>query len=76
MGQTIAEAIWEEGCIKGEAKGELRRAKRVMKELLESRFGALPEQVLSDIESCTDDERLHAASLRIFRLEKLEDFQL
>ncbi|HZU39381.1 MAG TPA: Rpn family recombination-promoting nuclease/putative transposase [Gemmataceae bacterium] len=69
MGQTIAEAIWEEGRLKGEAdgelKGELKALRRTLRQLLTARFGTLPEAVAARIENCSDVDRLTAAIVRV-----------
>jgi hypothetical protein len=76
MGQTIAEAIWEEGRSKGQGEGELSHARRMLRQLLTRRFGPLPEDVLQRIEAATDVERLTASGLEVLSMEKLDDLQL
>jgi predicted transposase YdaD len=80
VGQTIAEAIWEEGRLKGHAEGrsegELSASRRLLRQLLEKRFGALPEAVLQRIESATDVERLTTATLEVLHMVTVEDLQL
>jgi hypothetical protein len=72
MGQTIAEAIWEEGVL----KGQLEATREILQILLSGRFGPLPEGMLLRIESCTDLQRLKAAVLQVARLDKPVDLQL
>jgi hypothetical protein len=72
MGQTIAESIWEEGRL----KGELTIARRLVRQLLADRFGAVPEEVVQRIESATDVDRLTAAALQVSRIATPEDLQL
>ena len=66
MGQTIAESIWEEGRLKGEADGELKGALKALRgtlrRALTERFGAVLETVGGRIESCSDVERLRRPS--------------
>jgi hypothetical protein len=79
MGQTIAEAIWEEGLLKGRTEGELRalRALRgALRSLLVKRFGPLPESVNQAIEGATDLERLERAFQKALDVEKLADLEL
>jgi hypothetical protein len=54
----------------------LRTRRDVLRELLEERFGTLPEGILQRIESCEEVSRLQAAARQVLRLEKLDDFQL
>jgi hypothetical protein len=72
MGQTIAEAIWEEGWLKGETAG----ARRVLRAYLTARFGQLLDPIVQRIESCTDLDRLTAAVQQVANLDKPEDLQL
>jgi hypothetical protein len=76
MGQTIGEAIWEEGWLKGHSEGELKVARRMLRQLLTDRFGEVPEAVVQRIESATDVDRLTAAALRVSRIDNPEDLQL
>jgi hypothetical protein len=72
MAQTIAEAWMEEGM----AKGELRNARTLLRELLEYHFDPLPEALIQRINATTDIDRLHAAFRQALALEKLEDLRL
>ncbi len=74
--QTIAEAIFEEGWIKGYAAGELRITRLYLKRLLEQRFGPLPDPIIRDLETCEDIGRLNVAFKAVLHLDKLEDFRL
>jgi hypothetical protein len=80
MGQTIAEAIWEEGRLKGhsegEAAGELRLARRMLRQLLEERFGSVSETVSQRIDNATDVDRLAAAALQVRHLISADELQL
>jgi hypothetical protein len=77
MGQTIAEAIWEESRLKGRSEGEsqggLRAARRMLRQLLTTRFGTVPDEVVQRIETCTDLDHLMAAAQQILSLDKPED---
>jgi hypothetical protein len=75
MGQTIAESIWEEGWLKGRSEGELQVARRLLRQLLADRFGAVPEAVVQRIDSVTDVDRLTAAALQVSRIAAPEDLQ-
>jgi flagellar biosynthesis/type III secretory pathway protein FliH len=80
MGQTIAEAIWEEGRAKGLSEGlsegELAASRRILRQLLEDHFGAVSETVLQCIGNATDVDRLTAAARQVSRLAKPDDLQL
>ncbi len=76
MGQTIGEAIWEEGRLKGESTGELRASRRMLRQLLAARFSSVPEEVAQRIESCTDLDRLMAAAQQVLGLDKPEHLRL
>jgi hypothetical protein len=72
MAQTIAEHLMEQG----EARGMVREARRIVRLLLEVRFGPLPEAVLQRIEACNEVEKLEEAGLSSPQLQKLDDLQL
>ncbi len=72
MGQTIGEAIWEEG----RQKGELQSLRLAVRGLLADRFGDVPEAVLQRVEHCTDFDRLMAAVVRVPHLPTPEDLQV
>jgi hypothetical protein len=75
MSQTIAESIFEEGLTKGKMEG-LNIVRGILKQILEKRFGPLPEKINGDLENCTEIERLNAAIDGALGLDKLEDFHL
>jgi hypothetical protein len=80
MAQTIAEAWMEEGHAKGLTEGltegQLKEARTLLRQLLEGRFGALPEALVQQINATTELARLHNAVLQILRIGKLEDLTL
>jgi hypothetical protein len=76
MGQTIAEAIWEEGWLMGASVGALKVARQMLRQFLIGKFGTLPEAVGQRLESCTDLDRLMAAAEQAVSLDKPEDLQL
>jgi hypothetical protein len=80
MGQTIAEALIEEGMAKGiekgMEKGALLEARELLRQLLEERFGVLPEALRQQIEGATDLPRLRAACRQFLNLAKLDDLVL
>jgi hypothetical protein len=80
VGQTIAEALIQEGEARGEAigraKGELQATRRLLQHLLSSQFGPLPESLVQQIEATADLERLEAAVIQTPRLKSLQELQL
>jgi hypothetical protein len=76
MGQTIAEALIEEGLQKGFDKGELLTSKKILRQLLEERFGTVPESLLQQIDQATDPARLQAATLQVRHLQTPDELRL
>jgi Domain of unknown function (DUF4351) len=74
MGQTIAEAIWEEGLLKGRSEG-LSASRRLVRQLLAKRFGTVPDAIIQRIENTTDLDRLTAAALQVLDIAAPEDLQ-
>jgi hypothetical protein len=72
MGQTIAEAIWEEG----QVAGELRTAREMLRVFLTHRFGPLPEAVSQAIDRATEVARLRSAFQKALNLDQLTDFEV
>jgi hypothetical protein len=72
MSMTIAESLIAEG----EGRGELRNARRFLRDVLEGRFGELPETLKQQIELMTDPERLRAAHNQSWRIKSLDELQL
>ncbi len=72
MGQTIAEAIWEEGW----TKGQVEVARRLLRQLLSHRFGTVPETVLQRIDHANDVERLTAAAVQVLHIASAEDLAI
>jgi hypothetical protein len=58
------------------AKAELLLSRRMLKRLLEKRFGPLPEELLERIDNCQDLARLEAAVVEGWNLEKMGDLRL
>jgi hypothetical protein len=72
MGQTIADALIEEGL----DKGRLLTLKELLRQLLEDRFGSLPANLLQQIDQATDPERLRAAALQVRHLHTPDELRL
>jgi hypothetical protein len=76
MTQTIAEAWIAEGEARGRVEGELRATRKLLRQLLEDRFGPLPEALVQRIEASTELERLEAAVRQAPRVPGLEQLSL
>jgi hypothetical protein len=50
-------------------------SRTILRELLEDRFGALPEALTQRIEATTDPEQLLAAARQVSHLGQLDDLQ-
>jgi hypothetical protein len=72
MGQTIAEALIDEGL----NKGRLLTLKELLRRLLEKRFGPVPESILQQIDQATDPERLQSAVLEVGELQMPDGLRL
>jgi hypothetical protein len=72
MGQTIAEALIEEGI----EKGQLLASRDTLKRLLSQRFGALPEPLVQRIEGVFDLSRLNDALDQVLRINSLDELKL
>ena len=72
MGQTIAEALIDEGL----NKGRLLTLKELLRRLLEKRFGTVPESILHQIDQATDPERLQSAVLEVGELQTPDELRL
>jgi hypothetical protein len=77
MGKTIAEALIERGARKGKREGErtggLRARQQTLLRQLGRRFGELPPDVVTTIESTGDIERLDGWLDRFATATRLED---
>jgi len=72
MTQTIADALREEGL----KEGELRSTRKVLRQALTIRFGAVPEELDRRIEAITDQEQLAAAIHKVYQGAAVEELQL
>ena len=76
MGQTIAESLIEEGRVDGIREGQLLHARATLRQLLEDRFGTLPESLIQRIDNTADLNRLQNAIRQVYRVGKLDDLPL
>lgn len=71
QGMLIGEA---KGRAEGEAKGRVEGIGLALRDLLEARFGSLPQDVISSITSSSDSEILRKLMLFAFHAESLQAF--
>jgi hypothetical protein len=72
----VAWKTWEDAVReRGEASGELRARRAVLRELLEEKFGPLPDGLIQRIESI-DLDRLRAAIRQVLRVQSLDELAL
>lgn len=71
QGMLIGEA---KGRVEGEAKGRVEGIGLALRDLLEARFGTLPQDVISSITSSSDSEILRKLMLFAFHAESLQAF--
>ena len=62
------------GRVEGEAKGRVEGIGLALRDLLEARFGTLPQDVISSITSSSDSEILRKLMLFAFHAESLQAF--
>lgn len=72
MTQTIAEALYEEGIV----KGQLLNARTILRRLLTKRFQTLPEAVIQRIDATSDLERLQACIEQVSEMRTLDELRL
>jgi hypothetical protein len=72
LGPTLVELTLAEG----ERKGELRSARKLLRALLEDRFGVVPDALLQRIDASTDLEHLQTAVRQVYQIQKLDDLPL
>jgi hypothetical protein len=80
MSQQV-EQTWDEWAkthytAEGEKTGELRAERRVLRAMLEDRFGALPEALVQRIEATEDLQQLEACCRQVVRIQSLDELQL
>lgn len=64
----------QQGMLIGEAKGRVEGIGLALRDLLEARFGTLPQDVISSITSSSDSEILRKLMLFAFHAESLQAF--
>jgi hypothetical protein len=72
MSQTMADYLLEQG----EARGELRSLRRMLRWILEQDSGPLSEAALQRIEACNDVQKLEEATRKAHQGQKWEDLHL
>ena len=64
----------KQGVVIGEARGEAKGIGLALRDLLEARFGSLPQSVTSYIAGSSDSNALRKLTLSAYRAESLETF--
>jgi hypothetical protein len=72
MGQTIADALREEG----KKEGALQFAQETLIGVLCEKFGRVPRALQQQIKATTDIARLRAGVYQVVKVDSLHDFQL
>ena len=72
MAQTIAEALMQQG----EERAQLRSARKAVQDVLEERFGSVPEEVKQRIAAATDLERLWKAHRQAVKIDAPDSIEL
>jgi hypothetical protein len=76
MSQTVQQT-WEQWMLEqGEAKGKILAKRETLRDLLEERFGPLPEAVAQRVEAITDFDRLRALLRQVVHIQALDELQL
>jgi hypothetical protein len=72
MAQTIADALRDEGKV----EGQLRHARDILRDLLEEKFGSLPQTLLQRIDASNDLGRLNQAIRCVSRMNSVDELQI
>jgi hypothetical protein len=73
---VIESTVANEFIALGKSKGALENCRAILRDLLEDRFGPLPEALRQRIEAATDLERLRAVVRQVHSLQSLDQLQL
>lgn len=72
VAQTIADALRDEGKV----EGQLRQARDILRDLLEEKFGSLPQLLLQRINTSNDLGRLNLAIRCVSRMNAVDELQI
>jgi hypothetical protein len=70
---NMSEPTWEQELL---AEGALRGCRKILRELLEERFGAVPEALAVRIEQTQDLERLRRAVRQVLQIQQPAELDL
>ena len=76
MANSIADMYMEQGELRGEVKGGVKTARRLLIRVLEARFGTIPKELTQLIDGMDDLARLEGAVTQAARVSKLDEFNL
>jgi predicted transposase YdaD len=74
--RTIADYYIDQGRAEGRAEGRTEGEISLALKLIETRFGAVPEDLKQRILSITDEEAIERFSLSILNAQELDDLAL
>ena len=72
MGRTAARALIEEG----EERGALRTRQEVLLELMQDRFGSVPNNVKEQIQTIQDINRLRELTRRVPKANSIDEIDI
>ena len=72
LGPSWAQVSFAEG----KMEGELGTARTLLRQMIEKRFGGVPEELRQRIESTNDLERLQAAIRQVYDIQHLDELSL
>ena len=59
-----------------EERGEIRRARTILRELIKTRFGTIPEPIAQRIDAADDPDKLTLAACQVYQVESLDKLPL
>ena len=68
MAETLADELMREG--------QVQQARKMLRALLEDRFGSLPLSLQQRIDAVNDTDRLQQAAVQVWRIQKIDDLPL
>ena len=76
MGRTAAQALIEEGKEIGMEQGALRTRQEVLLELIQGKFGSIPQQIERRIQLIRDIDRLKTLTRKIIHASNIDDINI
>ncbi|MBI1925969.1 hypothetical protein HYR99_17170 [Candidatus Poribacteria bacterium] len=76
MGRTGAQALIEEGKEIGIEQGVLQARQEVLRELMQDKFGSIPQQIETRIQAIQDVDRLKMLIRNVIHASRIEEIVL